>query len=130
MKHIGANLYVNNEDVEIVDFLVDNNLLPKPVQKSFSVICQLGMDLDLVMFDPTSEHKFIHYKFEDFASNSDTLVYLISMFRTLAQENYGLYTPAQKKLEEYLYMLPTYRALFGYKYNEENEKYQQKNLEY
>jgi hypothetical protein len=52
------------------------------------------------------------------------------MFRNLAQDNYALYTPAQKKLEEYLYMLPTYRALFGYKYNEESEKYQQKNLEY
>ncbi|HLO43226.1 MAG TPA: hypothetical protein VK175_02760 [Leadbetterella sp.] len=131
MKHIGANLYINNDAVEIIDFLVDNNLLPKPVQKSFSVICQKGMDLDLVMFDPNAEeHKFIHYRFEDFASNSDALVYLVSMFRNLAQDNYALYTPAQKKLEEYLYMLPTYRALFGYKYNEESEKYQQKNLEY
>jgi hypothetical protein len=45
-------------------------------------------------------------------------------------ENYNVYTPAQKKLEEYLYMLPTYRALFGYEYNEENELYQQRKYEY
>lgn len=131
MRHIGANLYVNNDTVEIIDYLVDNNLLPKPVQKAFAVINQQGMDLDLVMFNPDAEeHNFLHYKFVDFASNSDALKYLISMFRNLATENYNVYTPAQKKLEEFLYMLPTYRALFGYKYNEDNELYQQKNYEY
>ncbi|MCP9770902.1 hypothetical protein EGI22_23605 [Lacihabitans sp. LS3-19] len=125
MKHIGGNLYINNEAVEIVDFLVDNNLLPNPVNKAFSKISQLGMDLDLIMYNPDEpKNKFLHYKFVDFASNSDTLQYLISMFRNLAVENYGFYTPAQRKLEEFLYMLPTYRALFGYKYNEDKETFE------
>ena len=131
MRHIGANLYVNNDTVEIFDYLVDNNLLPRPINRTFSIVNQVGMDLDLVMFDPQSEsHKFLHYKFVDFASDSDSLKYLISMFRNLATENYDVFTPAQKKLEEYLYMLPTYRALFGYKYNEDGEFYQQRKSDY
>ena len=127
-KHIGGNLYVYNDDVEIIDYLVDNNLMPRPINKAFSVVFQPGKDLDLILFTPNdTENKFLHFKFYDFVSNTETLVYLISMFSNLAKENYEVYKPAQKRLEEYLYMLPTYRALFGYKYNEDNELYQKMN---
>jgi len=129
VKHIGYNLYLNNDEVEVIDYLVDNNLLPKNMSKAFCVSNMKGMDFDLILFVPEeTENKFMHFRFEDFASESETLVYLASMFRNLSLENYNSYKPAQKKVEEVYYMLPTYRALFGYKYNEESEHYQKENL--
>jgi hypothetical protein len=115
LKHLGANLYVNNNDVEAVDFLVDHHIMPKYVNKSFSVTTQEGMDLDMIVYNHKDENnRFLHIKLEDFASNGDSIFYLVNLFNHLSKEDYDTYKPAQKSMEEYLYMLPTYRALFGY----------------
>ena len=121
LKHIGANLYINNDAVEAIDFLVDHQLMPKTYHKSFAIANQEGFDLDMIVFNPNeSDDKFMHFKLEDFASNSETLFYLVNMFNFLSEKDYETYKPAQKKLEDYLYMIFTYRALFGYKTVEED----------
>jgi hypothetical protein len=124
-EHVGGNLYLNTNEVEVVDFLIDNNLFPKNLGETFIATNFTGMDFNLVFYNnQDEEQRFMHFRFYDFASNVDTFQYLVSMFKFLAEKNYALYTPVQRKLEQMIYMLPTYKALFKYKQNESSDEYQ------
>ncbi len=122
-KHIGTNLYLYTNQTEIIDYLVDFKLMPKDLSRPFVKTNLLGMDFDLILFVPDEkENKFMHFRFVDFASQSESIVYLISIYKELAKENYSAFKPVQSKLEELLYMLPTFRALFKYTFKEESNE--------
>jgi hypothetical protein len=124
-KHIGSNLYLYTDQTDIIDYLVDHKLMPNSISKAFVRTNLLGKDFDLILFDSKQEvNRFMHFKFIDFAADSDSLVYLNSVYTQLALVDYDTYKPVQKKLEEMLHMLPTFRALFNYRYNEDSNHFE------
>lgn len=118
--HLSNNLYISNDSTAILDFLVDNNLMPKDFNSSKSISHSIGKDFFLVLFLPKEkEEKFLMFEFIDFASCKESLVYVYNILLQLSKEDYATYKPAQRKIEEVLHMLPVYRAFYGYKEEED-----------
>ncbi len=121
-KHLIDNLYISNNKIEIFDFLSDNHLLPNGYSRSQVITLQKDRDFHLVIFIPHTEtHEFVKFEFVDFASNIDSLRYVSALLNQLAKDDYNTFKPAQRKIEEIIYMVPVYRALFGYRNTEDFE---------
>jgi hypothetical protein len=115
-KHIGGNLYASTNETQIIDYLADHKKMPANLNKSFVVSFMDDKDFNIILFLPNeTDNKFMKFTFVDFISDEDTLIYLSGMFSELSKQDYFTYKPAQNKVVEVLYMLPTYRALAGYK---------------
>lgn len=121
-NHIGGNLYGSTNETQIIDYLADNKKMPANLNKSFVLSFMEDKNFNLILFLPNDpQNKFMQFTFVDFISNEDTLIYLSDMFKQMAQQDYFTYKPAQNKVDDVLFMLPTYRALAGYKKPTEEE---------
>ncbi|NBA87983.1 hypothetical protein GVN16_19590 [Emticicia sp. CRIBPO] len=121
-KHIGGNLYGSTNETQIIDYLADHKKMPANLNKSFVLSFMEDKNFNLILFLPNeTQNKFMQFTFVDFITNEDTLIYMSGMFKELSKQDYSAYKPAQNKVDDVLYMLPTYRALAGYKKSVEEE---------
>ncbi len=119
-KQLIKNLFMSNDSVEILDFMIDNNIMPKDFSRSRSISHSIGKDFYLIIFLPDEkEQKFLKFEFIDFARCLDSLMYLSYLLKQYSNEDYNTFKPAQRKVDEMIYMYPTYRALFKYKDSDE-----------
>lgn len=116
MNHLAANLYASNLDVEIFDILIDQDIKPKNWEESHVKSFWIGMDFGIVIYNPTNtEDRFQMYYFVDVLSNREAIEYLAAIFKELSNVDYFVYKKAQNQLLDVIYMLPTYRAIYGKK---------------
>ncbi len=120
-KHLIDNLYISNNSTEILDFLADNELMPKDFTRSRVISFQKDQDFYLILFlKNENSDEFVRFEFTEFARNIDSLRYISAILNQMAEGDYNTFKPAQRKIEEMIYMVPVYRALFGYKNDAED----------
>ncbi len=130
-KHIGGNLYASTNEAQIIDYLADHKKMPASLHKSFVVSFMDDKDFNLILFLPNeTNNKFMQFTFVDFIADEDTLIYLSGAFNELSKGDYFTFKPAQNKVDEVLYMLPTYRALARYQKPEEEIQREREKVAY
>ncbi|WP_304233124.1 hypothetical protein [Jiulongibacter sediminis] len=112
-KQLTDNLYISNEAVEILDFLADQKITPATFGKNQTISHIDGVDQYLILFIKREEKdEFIKFTFKDFTTNPDSMFYLLNVLKNLAKEDYQMFNPAQRKLEEMIHMRPVFHAYY------------------
>lgn len=122
-RHLTPNLYVTNNDVEIIDALVDNRAMFKSFSHSQTTSFMRGEDFHLVLFFADDyDRGFTMYVVEDFSVRVDDLLQLAGALQELLNQgyNYKLFHAAKSQVEQMIHMAPTFRAMFGKKEIEED----------
>ncbi|MFN4086255.1 MAG: hypothetical protein ACK4LB_09965 [Spirosomataceae bacterium] len=120
-QYLTKNLYSTANASEIIDFLVDHQAMPKNLQQNHVVSMFDGDDFVLVLFiQSEKQEKFMLFRFENFAVCKAEMMKLSNIFNGLiaSEEDTHSYKKAKRILDETIYMLPTYRAIYGYKVDE------------
>jgi hypothetical protein len=110
------NLYVTNNEVNILDLLVDTGNMIYDYSKNKVLSFMNGRDFYLVLYNSQEDDRgFTMYSVEDFCEHEEDLVLLRNIFdRTIANglNNYMM-RMAKSKIEDIFYMTNTFRALFN-----------------
>jgi hypothetical protein len=107
--------YVHDE-VEIIDFLVDNNAMIKDFSRSQLTWFFVEEDFYIVLFLAEGEKtRFERYIVERFSENMNDMIALWNNFDKRIQENQEVRVMklAKNKVHDLIAMSETFRALFG-----------------
>ncbi|MBC7893604.1 MAG: hypothetical protein H7Y12_15410 [Sphingobacteriaceae bacterium] len=123
-RHLTPNLYVTNNDVEIIDSLVDNGHMFKSFSVSQVASYIQGEDFHLVIFFADDyDQGFTMYVVEDFSVRVDDLLQLFNALQITIDQGYSykLFHAAKSRVEQMIHMAPTFRAMYGKKPLEEED---------
>lgn len=123
-RNLTPNFYITNNDVEIIDALVDNGEMFKDFSRSQVTSFLWGEDFALVLFFADDyDRGFTMYVVRDFSVNVRDMAQLIFAIDEILNQgyNYRLFHAARSKVEEMLYMAPTFRAMWDKADPEEEE---------
>lgn len=120
-QYLTKNLYSTANASEIIDYLVDHQSMPKNLNQNHVISLFDGNDFVLVLFiHSEKQEKFMLFRFENFAVCKAEMMKLSNIFHGLiaSEEDTHAYKKAKRILDETIYMLPTYRAMYGYQVDE------------
>lgn len=120
-QYLTKNLYSTANPSEIIDFLVDHQVMPATLNQNHVVSLFDGNDFVLVLFiQSEKQEKFMLFRFENFAVCKAEMMKLSNVFNGLiaSETDTHSYKKAKRVLDETIYMLPTYQAMYGYKVDE------------
>jgi hypothetical protein len=120
-QYLTPNLYTTNNASEIIDYLVDHQMMPANLDVNHVVSAFDGDNFTLVLFVKSeAEQKFMLFRFENFAICKAEMMKLSNVFNSIiaSEADTHTYKKAKRILDETVYMLPTYRAMYGYKVDE------------
>lgn len=105
-----------NEEVEIIDFLVDNNAMIKDFSRSQLIWFFVEENFHIVLFLAEGEKtRFERYIVERFSENMNDMIALWNNFdqRIQAGQEVRIMKLAKNKVHDLIAMSETFRALFG-----------------
>lgn len=105
-----------NEEVEIIDFLVDNNAMIKDFSRSQLIWFFVEENFHIVLFLAEGEKtRFERYIIERFSENMNDMIALWNNFdqRIQAGQEVRIMKLAKNKVHDLIAMSETFRALFG-----------------
>ncbi len=114
-RNLTPNFYITNDDEEIIDALVDHG---KMVQDfSVSQVTSFLADQDFCLafyFADEVDRGFSMYIIRDFSVNIREMIQLEYVLDQIMDHgyNYHLFHSARSKVDEMLYMAPTFRAMW------------------
>jgi hypothetical protein len=114
-----TNSYQQSEihnEVEIIDFLVDNDAMIKDFSRSQLTWFFVDRSFHIIMFLAESEKpKFERYVVEQFADNMNDMISLWNKFDQRIQAGFEVRVMklAKNKIHDLITMSETFRALFG-----------------
>jgi len=120
-QYLTKNLYTTANPSEIIDFLVDHQAMPATLNQNHVVSLFDGNDFVLVLFiQSEKQEKFMLFRFENFAVCKAEMMKMSNILNGLiaSEEDTHSYKKAKRILDETIYMLPTYRAMYGYHVDE------------
>ncbi len=109
------NLYITNNEVEILDSLVDSKNMFYDFSKNKVVSFISEMDFNLVLYNASNRDSgFTMYVVKNFCEHEGDLVLLRNVFDSILKSgvNDYLMRMAKSKVEDIFYMANTFRALF------------------
>ncbi len=115
MSNIQSISYVHDE-VEIIDFLVDNNAMIKDFSRSQLTWFFVEQNFHIVLFLAEGEKtRFERYIVECFSENMNDMIALWNNFdkRIQACQEVRVMKLAKNKVHDLIAMSETFRALFG-----------------
>jgi DNA-directed RNA polymerase subunit L len=110
------NVKFAHDEVEIIDFLVDNNAMIKDFSKSQLMWFFVEENFHIVLFLAESEKtRFESYIVEHFSENMNDMIALWNKFdkRIQANQEVRIMKLAKNKVHDLIAMSETFRALFG-----------------
>jgi hypothetical protein len=110
------NLSLAHDEVEIIDFLVDNNAMIQDFSKSQLMWFFVEENFYLILFLAEGEKKkFESYLIECFSENMNEMITLWNKFdlRIRNNEEVRIMKLAKNKVHDLIAMSETFRALFG-----------------
>jgi hypothetical protein len=116
------NLNVIQNEIDIIDFLVDNNAMIKDFSKSHLSWFFVGESFHIILYLAEGEKpKFERYIVERFAENMNDMISLWNSFDRRIQECYEtrIMKLAKNKVHDLIAMSETFKALFHRKDFEE-----------
>ena len=105
-----------HEEVEIIDFLVDNNAMIKDFSRSQLIWFFVEENFHIVLFLTEGEKtRFERYIVERFSENMNDMIALWNNFdqRIQASQEVRIMKLAKNKVHDLIAMSETFRALFG-----------------
>jgi hypothetical protein len=105
-----------HEEVEIIDFLVDNNAMIKDFSRSQLTWFFVEENFHIVLFLAEGEKtRFERYIIERFSENMNDMIALWNKFdkRIQASQEVRIMKLAKNKVHDLIAMSETFRALFG-----------------
>lgn len=115
MTHIPSGSFVH-EEVDIIDFLVDNNAMIKDFSKSQLIWFFEEENFHIVLFLAEGEKiRFERHIVERFSENMNDMIALWNSFdkRIQASQEVRVMKLAKNKVHDLIAMSETFRALFG-----------------
>lgn len=113
---ISNSLYTTNNEVQIVDLLVDTNNMFYNYSKNRVVSFIHDKDYHLVLFNAQENDRgFTMYTVENFCDHEGDLVLLRNIFAHAIHNGLNTYLMrlARSKVEDFFFMIDTFRALFN-----------------
>lgn len=113
---ISNSLYTTNNEVQIVDLLVDTNNMFYNYSKNRVVSFIHDKDYHLVLFNSQENDRgFTMYTVENFCDHEEDLVLLRNIFAHAIHNGLNTYLMrlARSKVEDFFFMIDTFRALFN-----------------
>ncbi|MCU0467632.1 MAG: hypothetical protein MUF58_03450 [Arcicella sp.] len=113
---ISNSLYTTNNEVQIVDLLVDTNNMFYNYSKNRVVSFIHDKDYHLVLFNAQENDRgFTMYTVENFCDHEEDLVLLRNIFAHAIHNGLNTYLMrlARSKVEDFFFMIDTFRALFN-----------------
>jgi DNA-directed RNA polymerase subunit L len=110
------NVKFAHDEVEIIDFLVDNNAMVKDFSKSQLLWFFVEENFHIVLFLTEDEKtRFERYIVENFSENMNDMITLWNEFdlRIRNNEEVRIMKLAKNKVHDLIAMSETFRALFG-----------------
>jgi hypothetical protein len=110
------NVTVAHDEVEIIDFLVDNNAMIKDFSKSQLMWFFVEENFHIVLFlTEDQKTRFERYIVENFSENMNDMIALWNKFdiRIRNSEEVRIMRLAKNKVHDLIAMSETFRALFG-----------------
>ncbi len=105
-----------DEEVDIIDFLVDNNAMIKDFSRSQLIWFFVEENFHVVLFLTEGERtRFERYVVEHFSENMNDMIALWNNFdqRIQASQEVRIMKLAKNKVHDLIAMSETFRALFG-----------------
>jgi DNA-directed RNA polymerase subunit L len=105
-----------DEEVDIIDFLVDNNAMIKDFSRSQLIWFFVEENFHIVLFLTEGERtRFERYVVEHFSENMNDMIALWNNFdqRIQASQEVRIMKLAKNKVHDLIAMSETFRALFG-----------------
>lgn len=115
IQQVTDNLYITNNEVEILDSLVDSKNMFYDFSKNKVVSFISEMDFNLVLYNASNRDSgFTMYVVKNFCEHEGDLVLLRNVFDSILKSgvNDYLMRMAKSKVEDIFYMANTFRALF------------------
>jgi hypothetical protein len=113
---ISNSLYTTNNEIQIVDLLVDTNNMFYNYSKNRVVSFIHDKDYHLVLFNAQENDRgFTMYTVENFCDHEEDLVLLRNIFAHAIHNGLNTYLMrlARSKVEDFFFMIDTFRALFN-----------------
>lgn len=114
--YVNQNLYISTDEIEIIDLLADNKLMPKNFLKNQVIPFFHNDDFCLVLFFAEAGDKGFHlYVVEDFSINVREMQQLSNVFGDFLADgyNYTMMKQAKDEVDTLVAMAPTFRALLN-----------------
>lgn len=115
IQQVTDNLYITNNEVEILDSLVDSKNMFYDFSKNKVVSFIKEMDFNLILYNSSERDRgFTMYVVKNFCEHEEELVLLRNVFNNIigAGVNQYMMRIAKSKVEDIFYMANTFRALF------------------
>jgi hypothetical protein len=111
-----TNLFVCHDQGLIIDFLVDNNEMPREFSKSQLKAILKDEDLYLIIFTAQAQEKqFVMYYIQDFPNHINDMIYLWRYFdlEVSHQNDIHVMRLARNKIHDLIAMSETMKAIFN-----------------
>ncbi len=125
--NIQPTLRIISDDVSIIDCLVDYNEMFKNFDTDKTTTFLVDEDLHLVFYfaDSNLENRFVMYIVDNFTENIESIELILNNLETqiITGTQVHLMKKAKNSLIDILYMMDTFRALFGKNKNQETGEF-------